>query len=321
LTNDIFSKAGFLLVGLIQCLFWRPDYIFVAHVNFSGLAHIFSKWCRAKCILNIYGLEVWGHLSIDAAYGFRRVNDVISDCHFTARYVEEKGIRKSHSVHVIWDCVDLEWFSPRPDQWLNVRLKYGLPDRQNHFILLTLGRLSKDAAYKGYDRLISVFKKITLTKRNTTLIIAGKGDLVPELQKKVQEEELEDQVIFTGSVDEEDMSALYSYAHLFSLISHRDRNSGEGIPLTPLEAMSCGVPVLVGNQDGSQEAVFEGRNGFVVDPFDLKMHEKYILALMENEPLQKLMAIEARQVAEQFFSYQEFKEKHKQLMLSIQQEN
>src|SRR5258705_13604795 len=53
--NDLFSKIGFVCSSIVQGLFWRPDFIFVAHVNFSGLAWWVARLCGAKTILNIYG--------------------------------------------------------------------------------------------------------------------------------------------------------------------------------------------------------------------------------------------------------------------------
>jgi phosphatidylinositol alpha-1,6-mannosyltransferase len=316
-SNNLTSKIGLLFQFIRQLFIWKPDFVFIGHVNLSGVILILSKMSSIKTILNIYGLEVWGSLSTDARYGLSKVDYVISDCHFTANFVKQSGLRDSGNIEVVWDCVDLEIFRPRTDQYNLIRNRYLLPPRDRNFILLTLGRVSVDAAYKGYERLIELFYCLYKKYLNVNLVIAGKGDLIPKLKSMALEKGIEDRVFFTGSIDEDDMAGIYSYAHLFSLVSHRDHESGEGIPLTPLEAMACGTPIMVGNQDGSQEAIFTGRNGMVVDPFNLKEQIAFIEDLILNEDKRQVMSEEAMNLAAEYFSYETFKAKHHHFLNKI----
>lgn len=315
--NDILSKIGLVVNTLKHAILWRPDVVLIAHVNLSYFAWLIAKICRAKTVLNVYGLEVWTELTKDALEGLISVDYIISDCHFTADYLVHKKLRSRKEIEVIWDCVDLIKFKPIPEQWNEVSLKYNLPDRGHHFIILTLGRLAKDAAYKGYERLLNGCIEIMKVYPQVRLIFAGKGDLIPELKEKTVSNGISEKVSFIGSVDEEDMAAIYSYAHIFSLVSHRDGNSGEGIPLTPLEAMACGVPIIVGNQDGSREAVINNRNGIVIDPHDLQAHIGFIEKMIKDESARNRLGKEAVKVASEFFSFVEFKEKHSRFFKAI----
>ena len=79
------------------------------------------------------------------------IGRILADCHFTSNYV---SVEKMHSrkPDVIWDCVDLERFCPgecSPD----ILKKYGLPDKRDGFVVMTLGRLEKRAAHKGTDEI------------------------------------------------------------------------------------------------------------------------------------------------------------------------
>ena len=67
-------------------------------------------------------------------------------------------------------------------------------------------------------------------------------------------------------IPQDDLVPLYNVADLFVLISKKDVLEGEGLPLSLIEALACGVPILAGNQDGSIEAIGENINGFAVDP-------------------------------------------------------
>ncbi len=314
--NGLLHKLKFGYKVLLTSLSWKPDLILCAHVNLSGLAFLATFFSPAKLVLNVYGLEVWSKLTKDASWGLKKSHYIISDCHFTANYLTENDIKDPKTIRVIWDCVDLNKFVPRKVR-PEILEKYNIPDPKKFFNILTLGRLSSAARHKGYERLIEVFKLVAAHSENARLVIAGKGDFKGQLEALVKKEDLDGKVVFTGMVAEEDMPAVYSTADVFSLVSDRGEGRGEGIPLTPLEAMACGVPIVVGNHDGSQEAVFGEKNGYIIDPFDLETHKKIFLDLINDQQLLLEKKKNTTEIAEKYFSYQGFVDKHKSLLKAL----
>jgi phosphatidylinositol alpha-1,6-mannosyltransferase len=308
--TGIISKLRMIGKVMAMALFWRPSVILVAHVNLSGLAYMASRCCNAITVLNVYGLEVWSNKRRDATWGLKKAHRIISDCRNTAAYLVDKGIRQPDDIAVIWDCIDLNRFisNDNPD---TVRLaKYNIPDPRSHFNILTLGRLSvPDAYYKGYDRLIKVFSKVVQKHQHARLVIAGRGNYRETLETMVKEYGLEKKVFFTGSIEERDLPLVYQSCRLFSLVTESGEGKGEGIPLTPLEAMACAKPVLVGNQDGSREAIIDN-NGFVIDPHDLDKQEQVIDQYIERPMLLQQHAQNAYHIARSVFSYERFKKEH-----------
>jgi phosphatidylinositol alpha-1,6-mannosyltransferase len=312
----ISSKLKYTAQIFRQCATWRPDIILTAHVNFSGLAKIASKTCGAISVLNTYGLEVWSGLKALPEWGLKTTDHVISDCHYTARWLESEGFRKKDSVRVIWDCVDLTRFTPGPKD-TNVAKRYNIPDPHQHQLIVSLGRISRAAAHKGYDRLIRVFAMIHHKFPLARLVFAGKGDLIDELKSMAENAGIGNKVTFTGMVEENHLEEIYRMSYVFSLASDRGKGRGEGIPLTPLEAMACEVPIIVGNHDGSQEAVVGEENGFVIDSLNLELHAGKLEILLENPSQRDQMAKKAVEVAHKYFSYTEFREKHKMFLSGI----
>lgn len=308
------SNLSFVLKLFKEAVSWRPDIILTGHVNFSALAVMAAKFSGSTTLLNTYGLEVWSGLTKNANWGLRKTDHVISDCHYTARYLEGEGLRKKGSIEVIWDCVDLEKFNPDVQVPTGLFKKYGIPDSENYKLIVSLGRISKNAAHKGYDRLIHAFSLIHLKHPKARLVLAGKGDLTDSLQSLAGQYGVLDKVTFTGMVEEKDLPAIYRIAYVFSLVSDRGKGRGEGIPLTPLEAMACRVPIIVGNHDGSQEAVVNDRNGFVIDPFDIDNHAQTLAVLLSNTSMRDEKAENAVSIARDNFSYIRFKNKHKELL-------
>jgi phosphatidylinositol alpha-1,6-mannosyltransferase len=313
---NIKSKIGMMARVMNCAIQWKPDIILCAHVNLSGLAFFASRFRKAKTILNAYGLEIWSPLSRDASWGLKRVSLIISDCHNTADWLIQNKVRKSDEIRVVWDCIDINKLKPGEVSGDTIR-KYNLPDPKKYFNILTLGRLSlPDALYKGYDRLLSVFFSLAPQYEQLRLIIAGRGNYVETLKERVKREGMDEKVSFTGSIEEADMAELYNACSIFSLITDSGEGKGEGIPLTPLEAMACAKPVLVGNQDGSREAIIN-ENGFAMNPFDLEAHKKAILNYAENANLLSAHAQNALLAAHSYFAFEHFKLKHQQIFAEL----
>ena len=101
------------------------------------------------------------------------------------------------------------------------------------------------------------------------------------------------------------MPDVYRCADAFYLVSEVGPSMGEGIPLTPMEAMSCGVPVLVGNQDGSRE-LLEGVGGWCGEPRDIDGQLAYIESLASNKEAHERECKAARIRAVSVFGYERF---------------
>jgi phosphatidylinositol alpha-1,6-mannosyltransferase len=308
------AKAAYVSRTFREAMVFRPDILWPTHVNLSAPARAAASMVPgAKVVLNVYGYEVWSGWRASNRWGWRGVDSVVSDCHATADYLKEVSLLDGKDVEVIWDCVDTEKFFPAPPSREAVA-KYGIPDPSSGVNLMTLGRLAKGFEYKGYLRLLEVFSRAAREIPSLRLVFGGGGDLAETLREKALSLGVGDRVFFTGFIHEKDLADVYRSAHLFSLVSDRGVDRGEGIPLTPLEAAAVGTPILVGNQDGSREAVIEGVNGHAFDPFDLKAQVTAVSRLARDAVLRVKMGAAARERIEREFAYPTFVEKHRRLM-------
>jgi phosphatidylinositol alpha-1,6-mannosyltransferase len=295
----------------------RPRAIVSAHVNLSGLALALARAFRAKTALNVYGLEVWSGLRRDAAWGLRASDLVIADCHFTASYLRGERLRRPDApIDVLWDCVDTGRFQPSSPAAEVVR-RYGIPDPDRHVNVLTLGRMVPSAAHKGYERLLAAFQRAATSRPGLRLVYAGQGELVDGLRRQASAAGVGDRVVFTGMVHEDDLPDVYRACHVFSLVSDRGHLRGEGLPLAPLEAAACGKPILVGNQDGSQEAAVDGVSGFVLDPFDAATHADRLRLLASDPERRARMGAAARSRVLQNHDYRVFRHGMRRALASL----
>ncbi|MEK7851993.1 MAG: glycosyltransferase family 1 protein, partial [Deltaproteobacteria bacterium] len=158
-----------------------------------------------------------------------------------------------------------------------VRRKYSIPDSY----ILYVGTIQPR---KNIGTLVKAYSKLVKAKGVThKLVITGrKGWLYAPLFELIKSEGLEQNVIFTGFVPDEELPYIYNGADLFVYLSLFE---GFGIP--PLEAMVCGVPVICSDATSLPEVV--GDAGILVDPMDQEGVEKAILNVLISPSLRREM--------------------------------
>jgi glycosyltransferase involved in cell wall biosynthesis len=166
-------------------------------------------------------------------------------------------------ITVIYEGVNPRFRPASPEAIAAVRARYNLPE---HFILY-VGTIEPR---KNLTALLEAFHHLLATRSlrpapcDLRLVIVGKkGWLYEGFFRRLRELGLEDRVIFTGYVPDEDLPALYSAADLFVFPSLYE---GFGLPV--LEAMACGVPVICSNTSSLPEVA--GDAALLVDPADVR---------------------------------------------------
>lgn len=125
-------------------------------------------------------------------------------------------------------------------------------------------------AKKGLDVTLEAFAVFRREFPRSSLVIAGEGPLLPDLQEQARRLGIEDAVRFAGFLSEEELRREFAAAHLFlhpsRSLANKDR---EGIPNSLLEAMCTGLPVLATEHSGIPEVVVHGVNGFLCPENDV----------------------------------------------------
>ena len=102
--------------------------------------------------------------------------------------------------------------------------------------LITIGRME---AVKGFDDLIDIIKLVKEKVPSVKLFMIGDGSLKKSLENKVKENDLEDNIIFTGFLSKDEMDKYFLKSKLYVMTSH-----SESFGLVLLEAMSYGIPCI-----------------------------------------------------------------------------
>jgi glycosyltransferase involved in cell wall biosynthesis len=120
------------------------------------------------------------------------------------------------------------------------------------------------------------------------LIFVGEGPTRTLVEADVARAGLQNQVVFAGNSRE--VEQILSKSHIFVLPSR-----WEGFPLTILEAMRAGLPVVASDVGGVREAVIDGYTGFLTRPGDLHDLQRYIENLLRDSELRGTLGSNGRQ--------------------------
>jgi len=157
-----------------------------------------------------------------------------------------------------------------------LRSRYGLTSHEK--VILTVGRLNAEEAYKGYDVIVRSLPAVRAAIGYVRYLIAGSGDDRPRIEELAASLGVSDMVTFCGFVADEELPDLYRLADVYAMPS-----TGEGFGIVFLESMACGTPVLAGNNDGAVDALANGHLGEPVEAGSDRAVTDGLLRLLRRE--------------------------------------
>ena len=187
----------------------------------------------------------------------KRADIIITDSEFSKTEIEKYYPQFSGKIQVVYCGVNTEKFYHIEDTERIEKTKKNLGIESEYF--LYLGTIEPR---KNLERLIEAYN--ILSKRDSSvpkLVMAGgKGWLNSGIYNKVKEYGLEERVVFTKYIPDEDLCPLMNGACAFVFPSIY-----EGFGMPPLEAMACGVPVVSSGEASLPEVV--GDCAVIVDAY------------------------------------------------------
>ena len=163
----------------------------------------------------------------------------------------------------------------RADDRSDIRRELGL--KKNDFICISVGELNDNKNHQAVIRALG-----ELQDSEIHYVICGKGDQLEHLTRLAKEQKLEGNIHFLGY--RMDVLDICCQSDLFVFPSHR-----EGLPIAPLEAMYCGLPLITSNIRGPIDFMKDGKTGYLTEPDDVDSFASKIKALKENPDLRAEM--------------------------------
>lgn len=196
---------------------------------------------------------------------------------------ENLGIN-NYSI-IIPNGLDLQKFR---NLYYKTKLIENYPHLKDKKIILFLSRINW---IKGLDLLIKAYYKIIKERNNLHLLIVGDDD-GDGYRKKVEEwvnnYGISSMVTFTGTLTDDDKLEAYAGSDLFVLPSY-----SENFGMVVVEAMACGLPVVISNKVGISKEIGEGKAGIITETTVESLY-KGINVLLEDQYLRDELSINGR---------------------------
>lgn len=263
----------------------------------SWIVSLFGRVPGLRLIVYIHGEEITTFEPFDPDFSRRRRALLAADrIVVVSRFTESAvlgllGERHRSKVRLIENGVDTTRFRPLGKDPGLLDL-YGLRSR---FVFVSVCRLLEK---KGLDHAIRAFATVAEYDPDSRYLIVGGGPYAAELRQIAVSAGLADKVIFAGPVIADELVEHYCLGDVFVMPNRRLPNGDtEGFGLVFLEANSCGLPVIAGQDGGSTDAVKDGVNGLVVNGHSVEEIARAMLWLRRDDGLRERIQTEAKAVA------------------------
>jgi glycosyltransferase involved in cell wall biosynthesis len=182
-------------------------------------------------------------------------------------------------------------------------------EEKENITVFFLGSLSKQ---KGIFDLLAAIKD---THANVSLVIAGgasSSDISESIESKISDYALNERVQCVGSVVGDEKQRCFEMADIFVLPSYI-----EGLPISLLEAMCIGLPVITTPVGGIPSVIENNKTGLLVQPGDVQGLRDAIQTLADNPCLRRNLGSEAKKRCTQKHSIEMTAKKYLGLYNSI----
>lgn len=187
--------------------------------------------------------------------------------YYRARGFYKKG--KGHVELIPGVGIDVEKFRRDTNNRAELLSSFGIPIDSK--VIVTVGELVPG---KNHITALKAFAKANF--KDAYYVICGIGRYEHELRRIVKSLNINDKVIFAGF--RSDIREINHASTLFLFPSLR-----EGLPVSVMEAMAAGLPVICSDVRGNRDLIVNGKGGFVIDKYNIEGFSKAIKDLLYNE--------------------------------------
>jgi glycosyltransferase involved in cell wall biosynthesis len=215
-------------------------------------------------------------------YALQHSSIILDDCQAVSDAAMRYGFPQERIVTFPWG-VDLQVYFPR-----KVKNSGDRSINSKTIVLLSTRRMEK---LYGCDVIVDAFIKAASQEDELRLTMLGDGEQRQHLMRRIAAAGLEGRVQFAGNIPEDEMVTKFQASDVYISASHSDGSS-----VSLLQAMACGLPVIVSDIPGNREWVGEGWNGWLFKDGDQNELASLMLEASRSVGLRAVYGRQARKI-------------------------
>ena len=221
--------------------------------------------------------SVWQYLELGwlrkaiAIFLLIRVDAVVAISIQLLEYYNQNPFISKNKIALIINGIDRERFKKFDNSKLKKKLGFSLQDK-------LIGTVANLRPEKNHKVLIKAFKSLAVKDEKLHLILVGLDCMNGKIQQYAFQSGVTNQIHFLGARN--DIPEILNILDVFCLPSKH-----EGLPLTVLESMACGIPVIGADVIGINEVITNNMNGLLFPKDDEKALSKKILTILTKEKI------------------------------------
>ena len=180
---------------------------------------------------------------------------------------------KNTKLKVMYNCVNLSKFKPKRDKQLAKYL--GIPTVLPKYTFITVGSLG-EGVNKRMDIGIKAIEKLRARNIDAGLVICGDGKNRIKLEHLSADLKISDSVIFLGNRRDVHNIMPHCYAYVHSA-------PYEPFGIVCIEAMACGLPVILPDSGGIQRIITDKKEGFIYQSLNEQALAEKMISLINGD--------------------------------------
>ncbi len=319
---EVIEKLGYVTIGLAHKGFFNMATIiqlrklFCAEQPHIVHTYLFTSDCYGRVaarlakvphiITSMRSIDDWKkphHVFVDQILA--KWTDVITiNADVIRPYLVDHEKIDAKKIVKIYNGIDLTRFD-HVSSIDNIKASLEIPTGAK--IVGMVGRLTHQ---KDYDTYLESAKIVLQKVPNVYFLVVGDGPRRQELETKVKNEGLGQNIIFTGT--REDVAEIIHTMDIGVLSSFV-----EGCPNALIEYMACRKPAVAADIGGCAEVIQDEKTGFIVAPKNAQLMADRLVQLLESDDLRRQMGEEGRKRVEECFTVEKLAQNTENLYRSL----
>lgn len=299
---DIPFRRGGFITNIFQIpvlnKFLKREKFDIVHVHTETggfmlrLSCLIQSKCNTKFVYTPHGMSFWKGSSLKSQLVYRPLERWICsamDMNLGMNMEEVENLKRwnkrtAHYVHGVGLNVARMQNPARSRE--QMREEFGLTESDK--FIASIGELDDNKNH------ITVIKALaTLGRKDFKYVVCGVGPNTDMLLAEAEHMGLKENVILAGY--RSDIPDVLNAADIFVFPSFH-----EGMPVSALEAMACGLPIICSEIRGNVDIIREGDNGYLFQPSDVETLARKLEYLLDDAEKRKIMGLKNKENVKDF---------------------